>query len=74
MPQVTITGNQVPATFISVGDRIPLRVASHRWLDTINGLFRVEKIDVTLDDNDFEQSIVLTFDDYGVNQDEQPTE
>ncbi len=69
LPVVTITGNEVPAnTFISVGDRIMLEVQAHTWLDNINGLYRVEQMDVSIDENDFEKSIKLTFDDYGVNQ------
>jgi hypothetical protein len=72
LPVVTITGNEIPRSgnFIIPGDRIPLEVQEHTWLDNINGLFRVEQMDVTLDENDFEKSIVLTFDDYGVNQNE----
>jgi len=71
LPVITITGNEVPSrNFISVGDRIPLVVKTHTWLDNINGLYRVEQMDVTIDENDFEKSIVLTFDDYGVNQSE----
>jgi hypothetical protein len=71
LPVVTITGKEVPSkTFLSVGDRIPLKVMGHRWLDNINGLYRVEQIEVTIDDNDFETAIRLTFDSYGVNQNE----
>lgn len=70
LPVVTITSNEVPANnFISPGDRIPLRVRDHRWLDDVNGLYRVEQLEVSIDDNDFE-TIVITFDSYGVNQSE----
>ncbi|MEB0288678.1 hypothetical protein QN355_19290 [Cryobacterium sp. 10S3] len=70
LPVVTITGKEIPATFLSVGDRIPLKVMTHKWLDNINGLYRIEQIDVTIDENDFESAIKLTFDSYGVNQSE----
>lgn len=74
LPKATITGHQLPATFLSVGDRVPLRVVQHKWLEHINGLYRIERLDVTLDDNDFESSVDLTFDNHGVDQDEQPDE
>jgi hypothetical protein len=70
LPVITITGKELPATFLSVGDRIPLMVLNHPWLASINGLYRIEKMDVTIDENDFESAIVLTFDSYGVNQSE----
>lgn len=70
LPIVTITGNEVPATFLSPGDRIPLQVLTHKWLDNINGLYRIEQIEVTVDENDFESAVRLTFDSYGVNQSE----
>lgn len=71
LPKMTVTGNELPDNFLSVGDRIPLRVVGYKWLEHINALYRIEKLDVTLDDNDFESSVAITFDDYGVDQDEQ---
>lgn len=70
LPVVTITGKELPATFLSVGDRIPLKVLNHPFLSNINGLYRIEQMDVTIDENDFESAIKLTFDSYGVNQSE----
>lgn len=75
LPVVTITSKEVPinaagvAQFFSPGDRIPLQVLNHPWLASINGLYRIEQIDVSIDENDFEE-IKLTFDTYGVNQSE----
>lgn len=69
LPVITLTTAQLNGTFLSVGDRLPLQVNDHKWLASINGLYRVEKIDVTPDDNDNE-TITLTFDNFGVNQDE----
>lgn len=70
LPKVTITGNEIPAAFLSVGDRIPLKVMAHKMLDNINGLYRIEQLDVTVDENNFESAIQITFDSYGVNQSE----
>jgi hypothetical protein len=72
LPVFTITGKELPSTFLSVGDRIPCTVVGHSLLADINGLYRIEEMDVTLDENDFESAIKLTFDSYGVNQNEQP--
>jgi hypothetical protein len=71
LPKITITGKELSGVpFLSVGDRIPLQVNDHTWLSSINGLYRIELMDVTIDENDFESSISLTFDSYGVNQNE----
>jgi hypothetical protein len=71
LPVATITGLQVPFNnFLHIGDRIPLVVKAHTYLASINKLYRIEKMDVTIDENDFESQIKLTFDSYGVNQNE----
>jgi hypothetical protein len=69
LPKITLNGKQLPSTFLSVGDRIPLKVQAHTWLASVNGLYRIEQMDVIIDENDFEQ-VDLTFDNYGVNQSE----
>jgi hypothetical protein len=70
LPKITVTGKEIRGTFLGVGDRIPLKVNDHPWLANIDGLYRIEKMDVTIDENDFESAIDLTFDSYGVDQDE----
>ncbi|WP_159441863.1 hypothetical protein [Williamsia sterculiae] len=70
LPKVTITGQMVGKNFLSIGDRIPLQVQAHSWLKSVSGLYRIEQMDVSIDENDFEREIVLTFDNYGVNQSE----
>jgi hypothetical protein len=70
LPKITITGKELNTNFLSVGDRIPLEVKNHTWLSNINGLYRIEQMEVDIDENDFERAIKLTFDSYGVNQNE----
>lgn len=71
LPVVTITGKEIPANaFLVPGDRVPLRVMDHKWLDNVNGLYRIEQVDVTIDENDFESAVQLTFDSFGVSQGE----
>ncbi len=67
IPQLTITGNDMPSNFIIPGDRIPVSTIGHPWLDAINGLYRAESEVVHLDENDFESSIVIYFDNFDVS-------
>jgi hypothetical protein len=65
IPQITITGAELRnKDFIQVGDRIPLKFVDHSYFSGNDGLYRVEKMTVSLDDNDFEKSIELYFDNF----------
>lgn len=68
LPQITITGKELQKvnTFLTPGDRIPISVVSHPWLSNINGIYRIEKMVVTIDENDFESEINLYFDNFAV--------
>ena len=44
---------------------MPLNFPNHAYLSKLNGTYRIEKMEVTLDDNDFEQ-IRLYFDNYAL--------
>lgn len=68
IPQVTITGNEMKTGFINIGDRIPFTVVGHPFLASFSGLYRVDKMDVQIDDNGFENEVMLYFDNLGVNQ------
>jgi len=65
LPRIVINSKQLPPTFLSVGDRVPLSVQSHTWLSNISGTSRIEQMDVSVDDNHFE-TISLTLDNYGL--------
>lgn len=71
IPQVTITGNEMQSGFINIGDRVPFAVVGHPFLASFTGLYRVEKIDVQIDDNGFENEVMLYFDNLGVDQGEE---
>lgn len=71
IPKVTVTGNELDLDYVGIGDRIPVVITGHSFVDNVFGLYRVEKMAVTIDDNDFESDIQLYFDDLGVNQNEQ---
>jgi len=65
LPQMTINGELFDLSDLSVGDRPVLVVKGHPYIDNIDGLYRIEVIDVTVDENESE-AITLTFDDYGL--------
>lgn len=67
IPQLTINGNDIPEPFFTVGDRLPLMMVGHPYLDPLTGIRRLEKLEVTLDDNDFESSVILYFDNPGLS-------
>lgn len=71
IPQIIITGKAlVGLPFLNAGDRLPLSFPTHPFLANLNGqYFRIEQMDVKLDDNDFEYEIAITFDNYGLNID-----
>lgn len=71
IPKITVTGKELDLDYVGIGDRIPVVIGGHTFVDNVFGLYRVEKMDVTIDDNDFESDIALYFDNLGVNQDEQ---
>ncbi len=62
IPVVTITGHELPAQFLSIGDRFFLDLTARPYTDNILGWYRLERMEVDVDDNDFERSIRLYFD------------
>lgn len=55
IPAVTINGNVAPyVTDYRVGDRIRVKINNHPLIDDINGIYRIEKRTITVDDNDNE--------------------
>lgn len=70
VPQMIINGTVLAnIPFIGAGDRVPLSFPTHRMFTDIDGqYFRIEQMDVKLDDNDFENEIILTLDNYGFTQ------
>lgn len=69
IPNVTVTSKEIDLLATSVGDRFPVDLTQHRYTDNINGLYRVEEMNVDWDDKDF-ADITFKFDDLGVDKDE----
>lgn len=63
LPKLSVTGKFCDLGVIGIGDRIPVSVS--RPAINLSGMYRIEQIDVDLDENDAE-SIDLTVDTYSV--------
>lgn len=67
IPQITITGNELAnVPFLNIGDRVPIS-SPYKSLSHLIGYYRIEKMVINLDDNDFEASITLYFDNFMVS-------
>lgn len=64
LPTFKISGALANLDIIGVGDRIPVEVVGHPALP-LNGMYRIEKLAVELDENDAED-ISITVDNYGL--------
>ncbi len=57
LPSITVNGNIPPfVTDYHLGDRIKVKLGGYSSISHINGLYRIEKIDLTIDDNDNEKT------------------
>jgi hypothetical protein len=70
IPQIIIPGSLLSGLpFIGPGDRVPLSFPTHPMLQSGNGeYYRIEQMDVKIDDNDFDYEITLTLDQFGFIQ------
>lgn len=64
LPKFSVSGELADLSILGVGDRIPVEVQGHSALP-LDGMYRIEQIDVSLDENDAED-ISLTVDNYGL--------
>lgn len=64
LPTFNVSGAIADLDILGVGDRVPVEVVGHSALP-LNGVYRIEKLSVELDENDAE-SIAITVDNYGL--------
>lgn len=62
LPQLTMTGNDLPQSGVSVGDTIPIEMRGRRLIEDFTGNHRVERKETRLDDNGFQSSVTFYFD------------
>jgi hypothetical protein len=65
LPQVTLSGANMPENRINVGDYVVVEFKGHRLLEDMTGVQRVERIETSLDGNLFEKSVTLYFEKVG---------
>lgn len=71
LPSFSVNGEDFNLNDIHIGDRVTLRIQQHPFFNTVDGIYRIEKIEVNIDENEAEE-IKITFDNYNVDQ--QPAE
>lgn len=55
IPEITVNGNVAPfVTDYHIGDRVAVSFSGYSMLKHINGLYRIERIELTIDDDDNE--------------------
>lgn len=64
LPQLKVDGEFLDLDIVDVGDRIPVEILDHPMIP-LDGVYRIEQIEVELDENDAED-ITITFDNYGL--------
>lgn len=64
LPKLRVSGALADLDVIGIGDRIPVEVQGHPALP-LDGTYRIEQLEVTLDENDAED-IAITVDDFGL--------
>lgn len=67
IPQMTVNGEDFDLNSYGIGDRVTVRIEDNLFLATVNGIYRIERIEVAVDENEAED-IKLFFDNYGVDQ------
>lgn len=61
MPQVTLSGADLPETPLEVGDLIYLKFAGRRLLEDSSDWHRIERIETQMDVNSFKSNVTLYF-------------
>lgn len=64
LPKLNVSGQFANLDYLNIGDRVPIAVQGHTMLP-LDKTFRIEQLQVALDDNDAE-SVAMTVDDYSV--------
>lgn len=66
LPQITLSGNDLPENDVQVGDWIQLTMTGRKLIEDMTGVHRVERKEVRLDANGFEEAVTFFFEKMGV--------
>lgn len=61
LPQITLSGNDLPENPIEVGDWININMVGRRLIESMTGTYRVERKETTLDEQGFESAVTFYF-------------
>lgn len=67
IPEMTINGTDFDLNTVGIGDTVTVRIEDRPFLNTVSGKYRIERIEVDLDENESE-NITLSFDNFEVEQ------
>ncbi|MEW1950661.1 hypothetical protein AB0280_15530 [Pseudarthrobacter sp902506025] len=65
MPQITLSGADLPDVPLEVGDIIPCVFNGRKLLEDLTGVYRIERREVTVDENHFIKEMKLYFEKTG---------
>jgi hypothetical protein len=65
IPQMTVSGEDFDLSTFGIGDRVTVRIGRYAYLATVNGPYRIERIEVDVSDTESED-IKLFFDNIGL--------
>lgn len=66
IPQMVVNGEDFDLNNIGIGDRVTVRVEDNPFLATVDGVYRIERIEVTVDENEAEE-IKIYFDNLDID-------
>lgn len=66
IPQITVSGKDFDMNDYGIGDTVTVRVKNHKFLNNIYGKYRIERIEVTVDENQ-DEDIKMYFDNEQVD-------
>lgn len=65
MPQVTLSGADMPAVRLEIGDIVPVKMTGRKLLEDMTGLYRIERKETHVDENHFQKAVTLYFEKTG---------
>lgn len=65
MPQITLSGADMPAVRLEIGDIIPVKLTGRKLLEDMTGLYRIERKETHVDENHFQKAVTLYFEKTG---------
>lgn len=66
IPQMVVSGEDFDLNTFGIGDTVTVRVEEHPFLATVDGSYRIERLDVSVDENEAE-SIRVYFDNLSID-------